>query len=168
MRAPCHGSGVSACFGSGGYEPIRLFYMVYGCPAPPRIPLGRRTDETTRKDRSGDGRARGIGLAIAKVFAAEGATWLQTRASTSGSVALTCQATRYGSCSDRQTHYRLCLAKLMQQSPRRALWPAVMSTAPTGRTHGRTDQPCRNDQQNPCQRGAVHTWHAPVVCLVAA
>src|SRR6478736_4497832 len=32
-----------------------------------------------------------------------------------GSVALTCQATGYGSCSDRQTHYRLCLAKLMQQ-----------------------------------------------------
>jgi hypothetical protein len=26
--------------------------------------------------------------------------------------------------------------------PRRALWPAVMRTAPTGRTHGRTDQVC--------------------------
>jgi transposase len=42
-----------------------------------------------------------------------------------GSVALTCQTTGYGSCSDRQTHYRLCLTKLMQQSqeprPRRTM-----------------------------------------------
>ena len=49
---------------------------------------------------------------------------------------------------------------LMVGTPsRRALWPAVMSTAPTGRTHGRTDQPCRSVKQIPCQRGAVHTWH---------
>ena len=42
---------------------------------------------------------------------------------------------------------------------RRALWPAVMSTAATGRTHGRADQPCKSVKQIPCQRRAVHTWH---------
>jgi len=42
---------------------------------------------------------------------------------------------------------------------RRALWPAVMRAAATGRTHGRTDQPCRSVKQIPCQRGAVHIWH---------
>ena len=29
-------------------------------------------------------------------------------------------------------------------SPRRALWPAAMRAAPTGRTHGRTNQRCRS------------------------
>ncbi|MDZ4317394.1 MAG: SRPBCC domain-containing protein [Phenylobacterium sp.] len=32
-----------------------------------------------------------------------------------------------------------------------------MRTAPTGRTHGRTDQHSRTSD-HPCQRGAVHTW----------
>jgi hypothetical protein len=41
---------------------------------------------------------------------------------------------------------------------RRALWPAVMRTASTGRTHGCTDQCCKREE-NPCQLGAVHTWH---------
>ena len=34
-----------------------------------------------------------------------------------------------------------------------------MRAAPTGRTHGRTDQPRRSVQESPCQRRAVHTWH---------
>src|ERR1700737_911844 len=42
--------------------------------------------------------------------------------------------------------------------PRRALWPAVMRTALTGRTHGRTDQALQRED-SPCQLGAVHTWH---------
>src|ERR671910_1109301 len=51
---------------------------------------------------------------------------------------------------------------------RRALWPAVMRTAATGRTHGRTDQPCRSVKQIPCQRGAVHTWHEAEVARISA
>ena len=42
-------------------------------------------------------------------------------------------------------------------SSRKALWPAAMCAASTGRTHGRTDQRCAV-QLNPCQRSAVHTW----------
>jgi hypothetical protein len=41
---------------------------------------------------------------------------------------------------------------------RRALWPAVMRTALTGRTHGCTDQGCTREESH-CQPGAVHTWH---------
>jgi hypothetical protein len=38
-------------------------------------------------------------------------------------------------------------------------------TAPTGRTHGCTDQCCKGDE-SPCQPGAVHTCHlADVVIL---
>jgi hypothetical protein len=33
-----------------------------------------------------------------------------------------------------------------------------MRTALTGRTHGCTDQCCKREE-NPCQLGAVHTWH---------
>src|SRR5881296_1751788 len=33
-----------------------------------------------------------------------------------------------------------------------------MQTALTGRTHGCTDQCCTREE-NPCQLGAVHTWH---------
>jgi len=47
-------------------------------------------------------------------------------------------------------------------SSQKALWPAVMRTAPTGRTHGRADQRCRASK-NPCQRRAVHTRRDAVV-----
>ena len=33
------------------------------------------------------------------------------------------------------------------------------SAASTGRTHGSSDQHCDIVQKNPCQHGAVHTWH---------
>jgi hypothetical protein len=32
-----------------------------------------------------------------------------------------------------------------------------LCAALTGRTHGRTDQACKREE-NPCQLGAVHTW----------
>jgi Transposase len=53
-----------------------------------------------------------------------------------GSVALICQATGYGSRSDRQTHYRLCLAKLMQQSPLRSVADRLLNVACAMLRHG--------------------------------
>jgi hypothetical protein len=41
-----------------------------------------------------------------------------------------------------------------------------MRTALTGRTHGCTDQALRRED-SPCQLGAVHTWHAAVLCRSA-
>src|SRR5258707_9517960 len=47
--------------------------------------------------------------------------------------------------------------------PRRALWPAVMSTAPKGRTHGCTDQCCKTVKKalakpEPSTHGTKPTW----------
>ena len=47
------------------------------------------------------------------------------------------------------------------RSSRKALWPAVTCAAPTGRTHGRTDQPCRSQKSlakgEPSTHGADQT-----------
>ena len=41
--------------------------------------------------------------------------------------------------------------------PRKALGPAVMSTAQTGRTHDSTQPKLQNQAENSCQTSAVHT-----------
>jgi hypothetical protein len=48
-------------------------------------------------------------------------------------------------------------------SPRKALWPALMGAASTGRTHGSTDQAEASIKEKLCQGRAVHTWRLAVL-----
>jgi hypothetical protein len=42
------------------------------------------------------------------------------------------------------------------------------SAASTGRTHGCTNQPRITIKENPCQQGAVHTWHKADIAVTAS
>ena len=86
------------------------------------------------------------------------APWPQAQAHGTPTKGSTCK-TRRGGAPDR-TQLPVGPRALLfgrDPSPRRALWPAAMRAAPTGRTHGRTNQRALQ-QENPCQRRAVHTW----------
>ena len=59
----------------------------------------------------------------------------------------------------KQYYYYFDLERWLREHRSHPLQEAAVRAASTGRTHGRTDQLSIARHEQPCQRGAVHTWH---------